>query len=367
MNRTIDVLFTGHAPVHYACFRPLGDRLRREPGVRVFVSGGLKNMVGHHFVYDPAGMYAPFGVPADGILGVEEIRDREFDVVFAANTKFLKPKRHGVAVQVFHGISFRNKSIREANMGCDYYFLAGPYQKRMFDKAGLLPAKDPRGLDIGFLKTDRLIDGTLDRSTLLARYGLDEDRPVILFAPTGQKYNSMETMGEEVLTRLAATGAYQVIYKPHDHAKDTAVDWPEHVRQLALPGVHVLEEPDVIPLLFLADLLMTDASSVSSEYSLLDRPMVFLDVPKLLAKVLEKPGQVDLETWGRKGGALVEDPGTIVGVVEESLARPERHGEVRRAMSRDLFFHPGNATGAALAWFREHFALATPPPALPAS
>ena len=57
-----------------------------------------------------------------------------------------------------------------------------------------------------------------------------------------------------------------------------------------------IEENDVTPLLFLADLLMTDASSVSSEYSLLDRPMVFLDVPKLLAKVAEKPGFVDQET-----------------------------------------------------------------------
>ena len=46
MTDTIDVLFTGHAPVHYACFRPLADRLRELPGVRVFVAGGLKSTEG---------------------------------------------------------------------------------------------------------------------------------------------------------------------------------------------------------------------------------------------------------------------------------------------------------------------------------
>lgn len=35
---TTEVLFTGHAPVHYACFRPLGERLRQLKGVRVRVS-----------------------------------------------------------------------------------------------------------------------------------------------------------------------------------------------------------------------------------------------------------------------------------------------------------------------------------------
>ena len=34
------ILFTGYAPVHFVCFRPVYERLRRVPGVQVFVSGG---------------------------------------------------------------------------------------------------------------------------------------------------------------------------------------------------------------------------------------------------------------------------------------------------------------------------------------
>ncbi len=355
---SVDVIFTGHAPVHYACFRPLGDRLRELKGVRVFVAGGLKSETDDGIKYDPAGLFGPPGVTNREILTVEEIRERDFDVVFAANTKFLRPRSAGACVQIFHGISFRNKAIRAENMGADYYFLTGPYMKRRFAECGLMPDGDPRGLPIGFMKTDRLINGSLSRSALLSRHGLDESRPVILYAPTGQRFNSLETMGEEVLRRLSATGEFQTILKPHDHAKESSVDWAPYVRGLKLPGVTVVDENvDVIPLLFLANLLITDASSVSSEYSLLDRPMVFLDVPELLRKAEKKEGALDLETWGRRGGILVKEPESVLDAVRSSLAKPDLHAEIRRSMAADLFFNPGHATDHAVAWFRQRFGL----------
>jgi len=38
--------------------------------------------------------------------------------------------------------------------------------------------------------------------------------------------------------------------------------------------------------------------------------------------------------------------------VRSSLAHPRHGSDVRRAMGRDLFFNPGGATEAALAWIR---------------
>lgn len=45
--------------------------------------------------------------------------------------------------------------------------------------------------------------------------------------------------------------------------------------------------PDILPTLFLADLLISDASSVANEYTLLDRPIVFLDVPEMIEAAVE--------------------------------------------------------------------------------
>ena len=349
---TTSVLFSGYAPVHFVCFRPLFEMLKRAPGVEVFVSGGLRTKSDDQTNYDLSGLYDPLGIDSSHRLSVDEIRDREFDCLFAANTKMIAPKHVNKRVQIFHGVSFRNKAVRSENAGADHYFIVGPYMRRAFASTGIIPEGDTRACEIGFMKTDRLLNGELDRRKTLASHGLSGDRPVIVYAPTGQKHNSLETMGEEVIKRIAATNAFDVIIKPHDHPKNP-INWPE--RLLPQTGEHTVlsPNPDVIELLHAADVLITDASSVSNEFSLLNRPMIFLDVPKLIRKASSKEGtMVDLDTWGRQCGPIVENPEQIVGIVEHALANPEGHEDIRKAMASDLFFNPGRATEAAFDWLK---------------
>lgn len=117
----------------------------------------------------------------------------------------------------------------------------------------------------------------------------------------------------------------------------------------------MVRELDVIPLLFLADVLITDASSVANEYALLDRPLVYLDVPELIQASRDVGAFVDLETWGRRGGVVVERPAEVEAAVADSLAHPARLAPIRAAIVRDLFYHPGKATEAASAWFADRF------------
>lgn len=358
-GRKIRVLFTGYAPVHYLCFRPLHERLASLDGVEVLLSGGLERETEEGtVVHDEQALYGPLGIPRDRVLSVAEAKEQDFDFLFAGNTTLIRPRSIGTTVQIFHGVSFRNRAIRPANMNCDYYFLIGPYMTRRFAETGLLPAGDPRGVRVGFMKTDRLLDGSLDRKKLLAADGLDGRRPVVLYAPTGQKHNSLETMGEQVIAKLVADGRFDVVLKRHDHPKFD-IDWNARLAPLVGPRFRITSEPDVIKLLSIADLLITDASSVSSEFSLVDRPMLFLDVPELLAKAEKKQDALmDLDTWGRKGGTVVAGPDDVVDAVADGLAHPQSKGEIRRAMAADLFFNPGTATDHAFAWFEQ--AVASP-------
>lgn len=349
------VLFTGYAGVHFACFKPLYEKLRDDERFEVYVSGGLRSKLDGVHQYDLDGMYDRFDIPADRRLTVEQIHDESFDYLFASNTKMIAPREVGLRVQIFHGVSFRNKAVREANAHADAYFVIGPYMQRAFSTTGILREDDPRVIPIGFMKTDRLLNGQLDRSELLNRYGFRGDRPVVLYAPTGQKHNSLETMGEAVLWSLKESDRFDIIIKPHDHPKNKSIDWFARLGPMEDQHLCVTRDADVIPLLFLADLLITDASSVSSEYSLLDRPMVFLDVPKLLAKARRGVGSMlDLETWGRRCGDLVTDPAEIVTTISAALEQPQRHASIRRAMAEDLFFNHGCATESALRWLNEH-------------
>lgn len=343
------IVFAGYAPVHFVCFQPIYERLRRSRDVDVFLSGGREALPGRPAL-TATQLYAPFRVPRSRVIPLSRMRARDFDMVFCAHVSGYFPRNDHERVQLFHGVSFRNMAVRRDVLVYDHLFTVGPYMRRLFTAQQMLRENDPRLVPIGFPKLDRLVDGSLDRRALLRRVGFSGRRPILLYAPTGQAGNSLEHTGEAVLQRLRKTGRYDILIKLHDHPRDRTVDWPARLKPLLDKHTRLVRDFDVVPYLYLADLLITDASSVSNEYSLLDRPMVFLDVPQLLANMRKKGAALDLETWGRKGGATVQWPDEAVEAVASALAHPRRDGAVRRAMARDLFYNPGRATDAAMTW-----------------
>lgn len=348
------ILFAGYAPVHFICFRPIYERLKRMKDVTVYFTGEREAEDGEGPALTAEQLYRPFRIPSRQILSVDQMRRQKFDLVFCAHVSGFFPREDRARIQIFHGLSFRNMAVRRDVLVYDYLFVTGPYMERVFRQQQLLRASDPRLVPVGFPKVDRLVDGTLDRRAILERLGLSGRRPVLLYAPTGQKHNSLETVGEEVLRRLRATHRYDVLVKLHDHPRDQSVDWPKRLRPMLDAHTKLIRDFDIVPYLYAADLLITDASSVSSEYSLLDRPMVFLDVPELLAAMRAKGRALDLETWGRKGGVTARWPDEAAEAVAWSLAHPRHGSGVRRAMAMDLFFNPGRAAETAVSWIRSH-------------
>lgn len=353
------ILFTGYAPVHFLCFKPLYDQLVRVLGVEVHLSGGTRTKSAHApggYLYDHEQMYRQFDFPDDTVRSVGSLAKADFDVLFSANTRRIEPRRAGTRIQIFHGMSFRNRAIRPETDGADRYFLFGPYMTRGFESSGILAHDDPRAVQVGFPKTDRLLDGSLDREQILRDHGVGGDRPVLLYAPTGERHNSLETMGEELIAKLDALDRYDILVKPHDHPH-SSIDWWSRLAPLQSEHVRLVREPDVIVTLSIADLLITDASSVANEYALLDRPIVFIDVPELLALTRKKGALLDLETWGRRGGTVVPDVSAALVAVEHGLAVPDEHSLIRQAMVEDLFYNRGHATTAAMQWLRDDLGL----------
>jgi hypothetical protein len=358
-NQTRRILFAGYAPVHFVCFLPLYQRLRRVKGVEIFFSGGrAEDPATGTRAMTAAQLYAPFRLPRNRILELDRLRTQTFELVFCAHVSGYFPKEEKERVQLFHGVSFRNMAVRRDVLVYDRLFLVGPYMRRLFTEQQLLRESDPRLVNIGFPKLDRLVDGSLDRKAILHRLGFSGRRPVVLYAPTGQKDNSLEHTGEAMLERLKATGKYDILIKLHDHPRDRVTDWPRRLRPLLDPHTKLVTDYDVVPYLFVADLLISDASSVSNEYALMNRPMVFLDVPQLLASMEKKGVALDLDTWGRKGGVTTRWPDEAVEAVAWSLAHPRHGAAVRRAMASDLFYNPGRATEAAVNWIEQRLGLA---------
>jgi hypothetical protein len=357
---TARVLFTGHALSHVVCFRPIYEYLRARGDVHVFVSGGIpvtdeagarsradvSDPVGLRL--DPRAMARPFYIPRERVVTVEEMASMDVDLLFASDSRMLRPRSARSTVQLFSGLSFRSEAIRSS---ADAFFLVGPTMRRRLATAGLLPDSDRRALEIGAPWTDRLVDRSLERDVLLRWYGLDGDRPILFYAPTGQVGNSLELMGEEVLARLDETDRYLVLVKPHRAMSRRRTDWTARLRSYPWRNVVVLDDIDLVPVMAMSDLLITDASSIAAEYALLDRPMVFLDVPELVSRVVAAAGsELDLASWARGAGTVISGPDEIASAVKNGLAHPKARSAVRRATAADFFYNPGRATATAAAW-----------------
>lgn len=340
------ILFAGSAPIHFVCCQPVYQRLRNDPRIEFWLSGGFKKSESDEetkFVLE--GFYDPFPVDRARVIPIEQARQEEFDVFIAASaSKAVFPRYAAKKVQIFHGMSFRNFSAREKYLKFDFICMAGQYLAEMYRRRGLIRAGGPQYLITGFAKDDPLVDGSLDRGATLRRIGVDPRRPTILLAPTGSRHNAMETMGLEVVRRIRDDGRWNLLVKLHDHPKDTSIDWGKELGALENERVRHIRELDIVPFIHAADLVMTDASSVATEFTLLDRPIVFLDVPELLKEVEQRGGLLDLDTYGRRIGVVVEKPSDVVAAVADAFAHPDREGEIRRKVARMVFHDPGRAS-----------------------
>ncbi|NQV14049.1 CDP-glycerol glycerophosphotransferase family protein [bacterium] len=127
-----------------------------------------------------------------------------------------------------------------------------------------------RGLLGGYPKVDNLVSLKIDRDDLCKQFSLNSDKPIVLFAPSwGGKKNS--EAGIHNVKHLS--GLSNLIIVPH------SADYSYAKKYGAIrPGAGNINQ-----FLHLADVVVSDISSVLAEASILDKPVVQL-------KLLRYPG-----------------------------------------------------------------------------
>jgi CDP-glycerol glycerophosphotransferase (TagB/SpsB family) len=234
----------------------------------------------------------------------------------------------------------------------DCLMFANNDRRTRYIEAGLVEADDVRAALVGYPKVDCLVDGSLDRDAVARDLGLDRRVPTVIYAPTWSPYSSLNTMGEEIVERIAAAGL-QVIVKLHDRSYDRrarasgGIDWALRFSRFAShPSIRIVREPDASPFLVAADAMVSDHSSIAFEYMLLDRPIVVVDCPELLARAGINPEKVRAL---RSAAEVVREPAEVVRALATSLASPEARAEERQRTASQLFHAPGTATDRAVA------------------
>lgn len=350
------ILFCGKHRVNFAMFNPVYQAMRNDPALHLYLSTGqyrLKPFLGWR---NPKkreelneNLFGEFGVDPAHFTYTSHRDIRPYDVFVTSNKSTrLQPPNCRTAVQIFHGVSFRNFAVSKSYIRYDKLFFPGRYMMEQYIARGYLQEGDPRIELMGMPKLDRLVDGTIEREDVLRKLGLDPANKTILWCPTGAHHNSFEVLGHEGLKAIAGTG-FNLILKLHDHPHLARGVTREQVIDHARAGLGeraVLEDhSDVAPLLVAADILISDASSVAYEYCVLDRPIIFVDVPELIQFRASMEGSnIDQETHGRKMGRIVRGAEEMKQAVIEELGEPGRLSAARRAAAAHIFHEPGGAT-----------------------
>jgi CDP-glycerol glycerophosphotransferase (TagB/SpsB family) len=333
------VLFFARNPHNVAIYERVLRRLIADPRITLHLTSNSER---HH---PSNSLFAGFDLPGAKLVHHRLAAWMKYDL-YVSPDMYLLARRARVKVHTFHGISIKGKAFSEKALAYDKLFLIGPYQRRRFVERGVLKEDDPRFVPIGMPKTDALFDGSLDRAAYLRERGLEPNRRTVLYAPTWRPESSLYSVGEELIRSMRG-GEYNFLVKLHDIslAETRHGDWRAKMEELVGERVVFVEESDVTPALNAADLLISDASSVANEFTLLDRPIVFIAVPELFRKYKDT---IDAEGWGQSSGPVAATVPEIHAAIRRSFANPGEYAAQRRKIASEGFYNPGKATEAAV-------------------
>jgi len=231
----------------------------------------------------------------------------------------------------------------------DLMCLVGKHMEEKFREMDVL--SDSNWKRIGMPRLDCVANNELSREEIFKDLNIDPKLKTILYAPTWrgiQKVNlsSIPDMGIKICKSVGDN--FNFIFKPHPNV-EAYDEFPEAMKKIERyikthqNSVFPDSSTDIIPLMHISDVLITDFSTVGIEYLAFDKPILFADH---LDDKYNDPNLV--EVWIREAGEIIMDPREFKKMIKTCLDNPSEKSEIRRKL-RDYFFYSldGKATERA--------------------
>ncbi|MGB5555668.1 MAG: CDP-glycerol glycerophosphotransferase family protein, partial [Flavobacteriaceae bacterium] len=201
-----------------------------------------------------------------------ELQWYKSDVIFVPGNEVPYYLR-GVKTQVFHGLAGEKKGHFRIRHYFDLYLTQGPY---FTDRFNLLKKKHQNFevKETGWPKLDvfgaKQFTHLQEKENLLRQHNTSK---IILYAPTfSPSLTSAPALLNEI-AHLADTTGFLILIKFHDLMEQR---WIDAYKNLASKHQNILfkEDKNIIKFLLMADMLISDTSSVIYEFLLLDKPAI---------------------------------------------------------------------------------------------
>lgn len=206
---------------------------------------------------------------------IQEIIDFKSDAILCPGNEvphFLR----GVKVQIFHGLAGEKKGHFRIRHYFDLYLTQGPYFTSRFN-AFKEKHKNFEVVQTGWSKLDAYL---LNKATLLSEKkellaNLNAEK-VILYAPTFSPSLTSAAHLKNQIETLAKQGKYVINIKFHDLMAQEFIDFYKNLAE-RYENVFFKEDRNIVAQFIVADLLISDTSSVIYEFLLLDKPVITLN------------------------------------------------------------------------------------------
>lgn len=271
-----------------------------------------------------------------------------FDIAFTNNGRLLEGVSAQLKVNTQHGCLFLGDAKCEPQYGIKLILAASESEKEMmvrngFQSENVLVTGQPRMDELFYHYKIKDV-----RQHFLESKGLNSEALTVLYAPTysrrafgvGDKFffASSRSADDDELTAIDLIQTcreleFNLVIRLHKYIKRSYTGnllppWlVDHFQDVEVHDNEV--EPNSIPTLVSSDVLITDFSSITSDFLALDRPVIFLD-PQLGWRYTDMWHATSAERY--EMGVVVETSSQLGREVAEFQARGKEFDESRRKM-----------------------------------
>ncbi len=240
-------------------------------------------------------------------------------------------------IDLWHGVGGDNLESRMGYLrSCDVICTNSEHYKNEYIRIGI----DGKKVKVtGYARLDLLVNDRTGKAQLSERQGVPPGRRNILYAPTWG-YDDIGISDFRGIEKMCERLDCNFIIRPHFNYGESVMRGIE-TRISGLKRVFLRpasNHPCAEDALLLADVLVTDWSSIAFDYMLLKRPIIYVDREAPHAGTYPNANE-------RVGGYHVKDDNGLIKAVEAALSSPELfEGERKPLMER---FYGDTADGKA--------------------
>ncbi len=224
--------------------------------------------------------------------------------------------RHGA----YHFKSFAGKDYYNA---FNVYFMTSQKEVQLAEELGIVSAKS-----IGFPKLDPAFDGSINAELLdsyLTKANFDKNKKTIIFSST---WDGSGMSAVEKWAGLLANYSkkYNVLVTLHPWVTQKYVKIIK-----SSSNIYLIEEPDVLPWLMLADVMVADTSSIIAEFCALDKPIITFKVTqgaRLVPEVVKIIRDISYQ---------IDDASELDDALQQAIANPNEKSDERKKANQIIF------------------------------